>query len=237
MGSDWRRDLERWLTPFLAALGHKAWPVCAGLRCGAYRYRGAQERAALGAARRRLGYDQLHHFVSAGVWDAAPLEQELVRQADALLGGDEAFLIVDDTALPKKGRHSVGVAPQDASALGKNANCQTLVSLTLARDEVPAMLGLRLFLPESWTSDPTRLAKSGAPEPRRTYRTKPEIAIEEIDRLLAAGLGSGPINPRANVIQSPFRGGSDDWFVPAERNANGSDSSAFPAATRRAAGR
>lgn len=24
MRSDWRRDLERWLTPFLAALGHKA---------------------------------------------------------------------------------------------------------------------------------------------------------------------------------------------------------------------
>jgi SRSO17 transposase len=53
--------------------------------------------------------------------------------------------------LPKKGSHSVGVAPQYASALGKTANCQTLVSLTLARDEVPVMIGLRLFLPESWT--------------------------------------------------------------------------------------
>ena len=47
------------------------------------------------------------------------------------------MLVIDDTALPKKGSHSVGVAPQYASALGKNANCQTLVSLTLARDEVP----------------------------------------------------------------------------------------------------
>ena len=55
--------------------------------------------------------------------------------------------------------------------------------------------------------------------------------------IIVEGLGSGPINPRANVIQSPFRGGSDDWFVPAERNANGSDRSAFSAATRRAAGR
>jgi SRSO17 transposase len=41
--------------------------------------------------------------------------------------------------VPKKGKHSVGVASQYASALGKNANCQTLVSLTLARDEVPVM--------------------------------------------------------------------------------------------------
>ena len=70
---------------------------------------------------------------------------------------------VDDTALPKKGTHSVGVAPQYASALGKTANCQTLVSLTLARDEVPVMIGLRLFLPESWTGDADRMAKARVP--------------------------------------------------------------------------
>jgi len=40
-------------------------------------------------------------------------------------------LVIDDTAVPKKGTHSVGVAAQYASALGKTANCQTLVSLTL----------------------------------------------------------------------------------------------------------
>ena len=57
------------------------------------------------------------------------------------------------TAVPKKGKHSVGVASQYASALGKNANCQTLVSLTLAGGEVPVMVALRLFLPENCTSD------------------------------------------------------------------------------------
>ena len=55
--------------------------------------------------------------------------------------------------LSKKGTHSVGVASQYASALGKTANCQTLVSLTLARGEVPVMVALRQFLPENWTSD------------------------------------------------------------------------------------
>ena len=103
------------------------------------------ERLALGE------YDQLHHFIAAGVWDAAPVETELLVQADRLVGGSDAVLVIDDTAIPQKGTHSVGVAPQYASALGKTANCQTLLSLTLARGEVPIMLALRLFLPESWT--------------------------------------------------------------------------------------
>src|SRR5207342_606270 len=91
--------------------------------------------------------DQLHHFIAAGVWDPSPLERELLVQADRLVGGGDSVLVIDDTAIPKKGIHSVGVAPQYASALGKTANCQTMVSLTLARREVPVMLALRLFLP------------------------------------------------------------------------------------------
>ena len=100
-------------------------------------------------------------FVAAGVRDAAPLEKELLVQADKLVGGSDAVLVIDDTAVPKKGKHSVGVASQYASVLGKNANCQTLVSLTLARDEVPVMVALRLFLPESWTRDLARLQRAG----------------------------------------------------------------------------
>jgi SRSO17 transposase len=101
----------------------------------------------------------LNHFVASDAWNAAPLEAELLVQADRLVCGHDAVLVMDDTALPKKGRHSVGVAAQYASALGKAANCQTLVSATLARGEVPVTVGLRLFLPESWTSDPLRMVK------------------------------------------------------------------------------
>lgn len=82
-----------------------------------------------------VSYDRLHHFIRAGVWDSAPLEATLWQQADALVGGDKAWLIIDDTALPKKGKASVGVAPQYATVLGKNANCQTMVSVTLAQEE------------------------------------------------------------------------------------------------------
>jgi SRSO17 transposase len=51
-------------------------------------------------------YDQLHHFVAAGVWDAAPLEKELLVQADKLVGGSDSVLVIDDTAVPKKGKLS-----------------------------------------------------------------------------------------------------------------------------------
>jgi SRSO17 transposase len=138
-----------------------------------------------------VGYDQLHHFIAAGVWNSASLEAVLLKKADALVGDDAGFLVIDDTALPKKGSHSVGVAPQYASSLGKTANCQSLVSVTLASGEVPVVVGLRLFLPESWTNDPERMARAHVPQDRQMALTKPEIAIEEIDRVIACGARFG----------------------------------------------
>jgi SRSO17 transposase len=156
--SGWEVELARWLKPFLDRLWHKARRrMCPLYVTGLI---GPGDRKSVQPMAERLApgdYDQLHHFVAAGVWDAAPLETELLVQADKLVGDSDAVMVIDDTAVPKKGKHSVGVASQYASALGKNANCQTLVSLTLARDEVPVMVALRLFLPESWTSDPARL--------------------------------------------------------------------------------
>ncbi len=151
-------------------------------------------------------YDRLHHFVSSGVWDAGSLERELTVQADRPVGGADSYLVVDDTALPKKGDHSVGVAAQYASALGKTANCQSLVSLTLASREVAVMIGLRLFLPESWTNDPERMAKAHVPKPWQHTLTKHEIGIEEIDRVIAAGARFGCVLADAGYGSSaPFR--------------------------------
>ncbi len=118
------------------------------------------------------------------------------------------MLVIDDTAIPKKGTHSVGVAAQYASALGKTANCQTLVSLTLARGEVPVMLALRLFLPESWTNQRARLERAGVPTEYRTARTKPEMALAEIDRVIAAGVRFGCVLADAGYgLSAPFRQG------------------------------
>src|SRR6187551_1321235 len=207
--SDWKEELGRWLQPFLDRLGHKArrqmCPLYVSGLIGPGDRKSIQpmaERLALGAC------DQLHHFIAAGVWDAKPLETELLVQADKLVGGGDAVLVIDDTAIPKKGKHSVGVAPQYASALGKTANCQTLVSLTLARGEVPIMLALRLFLPERWTSDRARLKRAGVPAEYRMARTKPEMALAELDRVIAAGVRFGCVLADAGYgMSAPFRRG------------------------------
>jgi SRSO17 transposase len=151
-------------------------------------------------------YEQVHHFVCTSCWDPAPLEGVLAAKAAAMVGGRDAVLIIDDTALLKKGTRSVGVARQYAGAAGKLTNCQTLVSLTLARGEVPVCVALRLFLPAEWTDDAARCRAAGVPEERLAYRTKLEIALEELDRVRAAGVTFGCVLADAGYgISAEFR--------------------------------
>lgn len=65
-----------------------------------------------------MSHDQVHHFIASGAWDTAPLEAAFLAEADRMVGGKDASLIVDDTALPEQEDHSVGVAPQYASGWG-----------------------------------------------------------------------------------------------------------------------
>ncbi len=206
---DLEAELSLFLQPFVERFGHsKRRAMCPLYIAGLI---GPGDRKSIEPMAARLApgqYDRLHHFISDGIWDDDPLRHELVRQADRMVGADDAFLVIDDTTLPKKGEHSVGVAPQYASMLGKRANCQTLVSLTLAREEVPVPVALRLFLPESWTGDPSRMLKAGVPAAMRQSRTKPEIALEEIDRLMAAGLRFGVVLADAGYgLSAAFRQG------------------------------
>ena len=202
-------DLDHWLTPFLDAMGRstrRRWgPVYLRGLLGPDGPKSVQPIAVRLGLR---GHDQLHHFISSPAWDDAPLWRVLAEQADAVVGGDDAVLVVDDTALRKKGTRSVGVAPQYCGELGKQANCQALVSLTLARGEVPVPIGLRLFLPKPWTDAPARCAAAGVPEMTRTAQTKPEIALAEIDRVRAAGIRFGCVLADAGYgLSAPFRQG------------------------------
>ena len=80
---DWEKELSGWLAPFLVLFGHKARRrMCPLYVAGLI---GPGDRKSVGPMAERVApgdYDQLHHFVSAGVWDEAPLERELAHQAD-----------------------------------------------------------------------------------------------------------------------------------------------------------
>ena len=125
--------------------------------------------------------------------------------------------------MPKQGALSVGVARQYCGQLGKKANCQALVSLTLARGEVPTLVALRLFLPDEWTGNPQRCNRAGVPEAEVVERSKGEIALAEIDRVLAAGVRFGIALADAGYgASAEFRRGLDGrrllWAVGIPRN-------------------
>lgn len=76
---------------------------------------------------------------------------------------DEAcYWIVDETGIPKQGRHSVGVARQYCGQVGKNENCQVAVSLSLASEKGSLPIAFRLYLPEAWAMTPSGATKRGA---------------------------------------------------------------------------
>jgi SRSO17 transposase len=205
----WEEELERWLAPFRALLNRPAQKQRMAVYLKGLVLPGERKSLEPMAARVAPGdLQQLHHFLATSPWPAWRLEDELIRQADALLGGPEALLVIDDTALIKQGKRSVGVARQYCGCLGKTANCQVLVSLTLARDEVPLPLVLRLFLPDAWVDDPARCDEVGVPASRRQRLPKTELALEELDRLLELGVRFGHVAVDAGYgISAAFRHG------------------------------
>ena len=183
----WGRELERWFAPLLAHLSRAEQRTWAPLYLRGLLGPGERKSIEPIAERVAPGKSQsLHHFIAVSPWDLEHFEATLVQKAQALVGGRDAVLIIDDTALVKQGKHSVGVAHQYCGELGKKANCQSLVSLTLAREEVPIPVALRLFLPEAWAGDPQRRQRAGLPQ-GVVFRTKWQIALDELDRIRAQG--------------------------------------------------
>ena len=109
-------------------------------------------------------HQSLLHFVGQGAWsDAAVLGKvrEMVLPQIERHGPIEAW-IIDDTSFPKQGRHSVGVAHQYCGQLGKQANCQVAVSLSLANHAASLPVAYRLYLPKDWAEDSKPSAQGGS---------------------------------------------------------------------------
>ncbi len=205
---DWRAELATWLSPFLERLAHPSQRQWVEVYLWGLLGPGDRKSVAAMASRVAPGaVQQLHHFLSTSPWDPGPLEAVPVERAQRLVGGPDAVLCVDDTALVKKGEMSVGVARQHCGQLGKKASCQALVSLTLARREVPVCIGLRLYLPAAWARDADRRLLARVPH-AIAMRPKWRIAPDEIDRVRAAGATFGCVAADAEYGKVPaFRDG------------------------------
>ena len=123
----------------------------------------------------------LQQFVNQSPWDEQAVLRTYRQVLAESLADPNGVIVIDDTGFAKKGRHSVGVARQYSGTLGKTDNCQVAVSLHYVAPLGDYPLGLRLFLPEEWTSQSERLGSVGVPDAERAPKTKGEIALEVLD--------------------------------------------------------
>jgi SRSO17 transposase len=156
-------------------------------------------------------HQSLHHVVAKAVWDdAAVLAAVRAHVLPAMeRHGPVAYWIVDDTAFPKQGPHSVGVARQYCGQLGKQDNCQVAVSLSVANGHASLPIAYRLYLPETWAEDPVRCVKAGVPG-AITFETKTAIALGQLRQALAEGVPVGTVLGDAGYgDETGFRVGVD----------------------------
>jgi SRSO17 transposase len=154
-------------------------------------------------------HQSLLHLVGQAAWSDEALlgkVRELVLPAIEAQGRIEAW-IVDDTGFAKKGVHSVGVARQYCGRLGKTDNCQIAVTLSVANHTVSLPIAYRLYLPEDWAADETRRKKAHVPD-NVTFKTKPQIALDQIRAALAVGVAPGVLLADAGYgVDGAFRSG------------------------------
>jgi len=158
------------------------------------------ERKSIEPMAARVGADvqALRQFLGQSPWEVEEVQHRLALKVVDLLS-EPAVWIIDETAFPKAGEHSVGVARQYCGTLGKIANCQVAVSLHWSSAETSCPIVWRLYLPKEWLEDTERATEVKLPS-GTAYRSKTELALEVIDQALGWEL------PRLPVVADSFYG-------------------------------
>jgi SRSO17 transposase len=211
---------ERYMEHLAAGLGHV--DRQAGLRgyCTGLILPGARKSVEPMAARidplhASARHQALHHFVARAEWS----DQEMLRRVAQWVVpkmdfASSGFWIIDDTAFPKKGLHSVGVARQYCGVLGKQDNCQVAVSISLANEQASLPVAWQLYLPKAWADDPARRQKAGVPA-EVGFATKSEIALAQLQALLADGAPKHCVLADAGYgVDTAFRNRLSDLGLP-----------------------
>lgn len=152
-----------------------------------------------------VDYQSLQHFVSHSPWDDTALVHQIARDVDRRFAGDpDTGLIIDESGFAKKGKASVGAARQWIGRLGKVDNCQVGVFAALSRREEVALVGKRLYLPESWVNSPERCRQAGVPEEHIVHRTKAQQALEMVREARAHEIRFRWVGADAGYGKDPF---------------------------------
>ena len=190
---------EAYLEELTSVIGHadRADPLrhyCLGLLSTEGRKSVEPMAAVTAPASVSVQYQKMLHFVANSPWSDAPVlakvREKVVPQIER--HGPIKVWIIDDTSFPKQGTHSVGVAHQYCGELGKQANCQVAVTLSIANHHASLPIAYRLYLPKEWGEDAQRRKKARVPE-EIEFKTKPQIALEQIRAACAAGVPRGVV--------------------------------------------
>src|SRR3954471_10457290 len=120
-------------------------------------------------------------------WDAEALRDVVRDHVVETLADPDAVLVIDETGFLKQGKASCGVGRQYTGSAGKITNCQIGVFAAYVSDQGHAFIDRALDLPKAWTGDPAGMAGAHVP-PGTPFATKPRLALEMIERALAAGV-------------------------------------------------
>jgi SRSO17 transposase len=171
----------------------------------------------------------LQKFIGQRSWNHAPLLVELARQVDREMGEPDGVLVIDPSAFPKKGTHSVGVDRQWCGRLGKVDNCQVGVYLGYVSRQEHALVNVRLYLPKGWAKDKSRRKKCGVPKHVR-FQTRHALALEMLDESAAAlphaWIGGDDEMGRSTAFRAELRARSEHYVLAVPSNTTIRDLSA-----------
>jgi SRSO17 transposase len=146
--------------------------------------------------------DRLQYLLARAVWDADEVRDDLRGYVVDELGAADAVLVLDETGDLKEGVKTVGVARQYTGTAGRVENCQVAVYAIWATSRGAAFMDRRLYLPQSWTSDPGRMREAGVPDDVG-FATKPVLGTQMITGVLAAGYRPGYVTGDEVYGRSP----------------------------------
>lgn len=177
--SESRKALERYATGLLSEVSRKT----------------ASE---MGRSLPNTNGQRLQEFLTRTSWEFRQMDRERIAGMLKQASVGDGVLILDDTGLPKKGRHSVGVARQYSGTLGRVDNCQVLVSIHYVDGVFDWPVNARVYLPKEWAENPARRHKAQVPD-QIPMRTKGQIGLQLLQEAQEAG-----VCPRAMVADSGY---------------------------------